>query len=177
MRDGSVVMLALGALVVTGCSRFNQPEAVAPIQSVRAALSDVSGRRVGEATLQQLPKGVLIVADLSSLPSGTHAMHLHETGRCVPPFESAGLHFNPLGTQHGFRNPAGPHAGDLPNIHVTVGGTLRVEHFVEGMRLTGEGGLLADDGSAIVIHQFADDYSSDPAGASGDRIACGVLMR
>ena len=177
MRKGSVVMLAVTAWVTAGCSRFSRPEPEAPVQSIRAELSDGSGRRVGEATLQQLPKGVLIVADLSSLPSGTHAMHLHETGRCVPPFESAGGHYNPVGSQHGYRNPAGPHAGDLPNIHVTVGGTLRVEHFVEGLSLSGEGGLLADDGSAVVIHQFADDYSSDPSGAAGDRIACGVLMR
>ncbi len=177
MRKSSVVMLALGALVVAGCSRFRQPEAAEVLQSIRAELSDASGRRVGEVTIQQLPRGVLMVADLSSLPSGTHAMHFHETGRCVPPFESAGGHHNPTGTQHGYRNPAGHHAGDLPNIHVTAGGAIRVEHYVEGPRLTGEGGLVADDGAAIVIHQFADDYSSDPAGASGDRIACGVLMR
>lgn len=177
MRMSTLALVASGPLLLAGCSRARQtPEP--PPQSVRTELSDASGRRLGEATLQQLPGGaVLIVADLSALPSGTHAMHLHETGQCTPPFTSAGGHFNPTNARHGFRNAAGPHAGDLPNIHVPSSGALRVELVREGLLLGGDGGLLDGDGAALVIHQYADDYSSDPAGAAGDRIACGALMR
>jgi Cu-Zn family superoxide dismutase len=163
-------------LAIAGCSRFRQ-ESEPEVRSARAELSDISGRRVGEVTFQQLSNGVLIVADLSAIPSGTHAMHLHETGRCTPAFDAAGGHFNPTGARHGFRDPAGPHAGDLPNIHVPATGALRVEVFAGGLRIAGDGGLLADDGAAVVIHQFADDYATDPAGAAGDRIACGVVQR
>ena len=49
--------------------------------------------------------------------------------------------------------------------------------MVPGLTLSGDGGVLDADGGALVVHQFADDYASDPAGASGDRIACGVLSR
>jgi Cu-Zn family superoxide dismutase len=171
-----MAMLVL-AVTAGGCSRMQQSPEPAPVQSARADLSDVSGRRVGAVTLQQVTHGVLIVADLSAIPSGTHAMHLHETGRCTPTFDAAGGHFNPSGARHGFRNPAGPHAGDLPNIHVSSGGTLRVELFADGLMLSGANGLLDEDGAAVVLHQFADDYSTDPAGASGDRIACGVITR
>ena len=176
MKSTTLVAIAYAALTLVGCSRA-RPAPEAPVQSVRTELTDVSGRRVGDASFQQLPRGVLVVADLAALPSGTHGMHLHETGQCTPPFTTAGGHFNPTGALHGFRNPAGEHAGDLPNIHVPATGALRVELMVNGLRLGGDGGLLDADGAALVIHQFADDYSSDPAGAAGDRIACGVLRR
>jgi Cu-Zn family superoxide dismutase len=172
----SALLAVAATLATAGCSRVSQSPEPA-VQSARAEMSDASGRRVGDVTLQQVPKGVLVTADLSALSSGTHAMHLHETGQCVPPFQSAGGHFNPATANHGFRDPGGPHAGDLPNIHVPASGTLRVEVFASGARLSGENGLLDQDGAAVVIHQFADDYSTDPAGAAGDRIACGVIRR
>jgi Cu-Zn family superoxide dismutase len=176
MRSTTLTAAAAGVLALSACSQARRaPETQA--QSVRTELTDASGRRVGDANLQQLPRGVLVVADLSALPSGTHAIHVHETGQCTPPFTSAGGHFNPSGARHGFRDPQGAHAGDLPNIHVPSGGALRVELMAEGLRLSGDGGLLDSDGAALVIHQFADDYSSDPAGAAGDRIACGALRR
>ena len=31
------------------------------------------------------------------------------------------------------------------------------------------------DGTAVVVHAMADDYKTDPSGAAGDRVACGVL--
>lgn len=176
MRTHLSVMLALTAIAGAGCSRFRTTPDAGP-QSARAELRDTSGRRVGDATLQQMPRGVLIVADLSSIPSGTHAMHVHAVGQCVPPFESAGGHFNPAGVQHGYRNPSGHHAGDLPNINVGSGGTLRIEHFVAGMTLGGDDGVLDGDGAAVVIHAFPDDYTTDPAGGAGARIACGAITR
>jgi Cu-Zn family superoxide dismutase len=35
--------------------------------------------------------------------------------------------------------------------------------------------LLANGGTSIMIHAKGDDYKTDPAGNSGDRIACGVI--
>jgi Cu-Zn family superoxide dismutase len=79
---------------------------------------------------------------------------------------------------HGLRNPNGPHAGDLPNIHVPESGMLRVELLAPNVRLgAGDGTLFDGDGAAIVIHALADDYQTDPAGGSGSRIACAVLER
>jgi Cu-Zn family superoxide dismutase len=144
----------------------------------RAELRNLQGALVGTATLQQTPNGVLVTADIANLPAGTHAIHFHTVGSCEPPFASAGGHFNPSSRQHGFRNDQGPHAGDLPNIHVPTTGATRVDHLSRDVSLrTTDGGLFDGDGSALVIHALADDYRTDPSGASGDRIACGVVTR
>lgn len=144
-----------------------------------AQLQDPDGNSVGQVELSEIPNGVHILATLRDLPPGTHAIHIHETGACEPPdFESAGGHFNPTDANHGWLDPGGPHAGDLPNIHVPDSGMLTVEYF--NMLITMDEGantVFDDDGSAVVIHEGADDYTTDPAGDAGSRIACGVIER
>jgi superoxide dismutase, Cu-Zn family len=76
-------------------------------------------------------------------------------------------------------NPAGPHAGDLPNVTVAANGMLGETLTLTGASLTGAGaaGVLLDgDGAALVIHATADDYATDPSGNSGARIACAVIQ-
>ena len=151
---------------------------VAEAQTARAELKDAGGKTVGEATLEQRDEDVRIVAHFTGVPPGTYAFHLHDIGQCEPPFESAGGHVNPTGKQHGKDNPQGPHAGDLPNIEVPASGRLSVEATARGVTLgAGKNGLLDADGSALVVHEGADDYKSDPAGNAGKRIACGVVRR
>jgi superoxide dismutase, Cu-Zn family len=141
---------------------------------------NASRQEVGEAVLTETPLGVLIKIDLRrnapGMTPGTHALHVHEVGECEPPFTSAGAHFNPLKKDHGFLHKQGQHLGDLPNIHVVKDAPLVVEFLVPQMALSdAKTGIFDADGSALVIHQGADDYQTDPAGNSGDRVACGVL--
>ena len=146
------------------------------VDTASAVLKDASGKEVGAATLTVTPSGVLISLDLTAVPPGEHGFHVHTTGKCEPPdFKSAGPHFNPDQTKHGFMTPEGPHAGDLPNLHVPADGKLQVEVLEPNVTLSGEAPLLDADGSALVIHAGADDYKTDPAGNSGDRVACGVI--
>lgn len=173
------VTLVLAAALLSGCGVFRggaiQPT---PLESVRVNMMNVQQQSVGEATLQQTPQGILLTLDLRNMPPGTHAVHFHETGRCEPTFDAAGGHWNPRGGEHGFMNPAGPHLGDLPNIHVPQGGNLRVEVLARDITLmTGQNALFDGDGAALIIHAFADDYRTDPSGNSGDRIACGPISR
>jgi superoxide dismutase, Cu-Zn family len=141
-----------------------------------AVLKDAQGAEVGQANFTTTPSGVLISLDLTAIPAGEHAFHIHAVGKCEPPkFESAGPHFNPDQTKHGLMNPAGPHAGDMPNLHVPEGGKLNIEVLNPTVTLSAESALLDEDGSAIVVHAGADDYRTDPAGNAGDRIACGVI--
>jgi superoxide dismutase, Cu-Zn family len=161
---------------------FGSKSAKTPPQAVTSAsftLQTADGRSVGQGSLQQTPGGVLLTADLSGMPAGTHGIHLHAVGQCSgADFASAGPHFNPTNKLHGSRNPAGPHLGDLTNISIPESGALRVELLAPGVRLgPGDGTLLDADGAAIVIHALADDYQTDPSGASGSRIACGVVRR
>jgi len=139
-------------------------------------LKDLKGKLVGTVLLVETPHGLLVRGTLSGLPPGTHAIHFHETGKCEPPFKSAGGHFNPTHRMHGFMDPAGPHAGDLPNLVVPKDGRLDFELFADGLTLSpGPNTVLDADGTALVIHAKSDDYRTQPSGDSGDRIACGVI--
>lgn len=149
-------------------------------ETIDAALINVDGEKIGSASLTEDETGVKIGINLRNLPSGTYAFHIHETGECNPPdFESAGGHFNPYDKEHGFLNPEGPHAGDLPNITVKHDGTI--QEMITTKRVTLKKGeshsLLKPGGTALMIHSDADDYLTDPAGNAGDRIACGVITQ
>ena len=171
VRPSATAWLATG--VILGALLLSWPAAATPGDTASAAMTDAEGNAVGTVELTEMQNGTLIVARLTGLPEGTHAFHVHETGQCEPPFTSAGGHYNPAAAKHGFGVQVGPHAGDMPNIHVPASGALTIEIF--NSNLSVDDMLLDNDGSAVVIHEGADDYESDPAGKAGDRIACGVL--
>jgi superoxide dismutase, Cu-Zn family len=170
------ILIALTALLPIGCGLLGGGSRE-PVRSdaASATLRDRSGREVGTASLVNTAAGVLVSASLTGIGQGTHAMHVHQTGLCTPDFEAAGAHFNPDSRQHGFRNGQGPHAGDMPNVHVSSNGSVRVDVIVPGVTISGGRPLLDGDGAALVVHASADDYMTEPSGNSGDRIACGVI--
>lgn len=143
--------------------------------NAKATLKDPAGKTVGEVRLRSVPGGVLLHAKFRGMPPGTHAFHVHAVGKCVPPFKSAGGHYNPDKTKHGLLVEGGPHAGDMPNVHVPKSGTLEIQVFNQGLRLDKR--LFDADGASIVLHADGDDYKSQPSGAAGGRIACGVITR
>jgi Cu-Zn family superoxide dismutase len=144
----------------------------------KATLKNAEGQTVGDAVLTDTPHGVLIHVSLTKVSPGVHAVHIHESGTCQPPFTSAGAHFNPTKKQHGLQNMMGMHAGDLPNVQVPADGALTFDVVAPDVTLAaGANSLLDADGSAILIHDKTDDYKSDPAGNAGDRIICGVIAR
>jgi superoxide dismutase, Cu-Zn family len=138
------------------------------------------GQPVGNMFLTDTPNGVLVRLQImaDALPEGEHAMHFHEVGDCsdTAAFEKAGGHFDPTSSQHGFLVEEGPHAGDMENFTIAAGVENGVQAFDPMVRFTeGEGALMDDDGTALIIHAGVDDYSSQPAGNSGDRLACAQI--
>jgi Cu-Zn family superoxide dismutase len=149
-------------------------------RGVAAQLRDTQDNLVGAAVFTETPDGVRIALTAQGLEPGEHGIHIHETGQCTPPtFESAGEHFNPTSKRHGLENPAGPHAGDLPNLVATDSGSAVYEAVTNRITLgpSGETSLFHSGGSALVIHAKADDQMTDPSGGSGDRVACGVISK
>jgi Cu-Zn family superoxide dismutase len=141
-----------------------------------ATIRDAAGMRVGEATFTDSYAGLIIAGSVEGVGIGAHGIHIHDVGKCDPPFTTAGGHLNPEKHKHGFRNPEGHHLGDLPNIDVPASGRLRFEFLVPDVTLGGPNGLLGGNGAALVIHSTRDDFLTDPAGNSGARLACGVIL-
>ena len=150
------------------------------VKTAHANFADAQGKPIGTATFSAVKNdGVRIRLNVSGLMPGVHGIHIHAVGKCEgPAFASAGGHLNPDMKMHGKDNPMGPHAGDLLNFTADAKGrskaTVMAEHVTLG---TGANGLFHSGGTSLVIHQSPDDYKTDPAGNSGNRIACGVIMQ
>jgi len=153
------------------------PYAAWSVSYATAELRNPAGELVGIATLTEGHDGVRIAVNLFNMPPGVHALHIHAAASCeTPDFKSAMGHFNPFNRKHGLKSPDGPHAGDLFNITIGPDGTGAI--IVTAPLVTlgeGENSLFRAGGTALMIHEGPDDYVSDPAGAAGSRIACGVI--
>ena len=165
MRKLSLLFLPI---LIGGCTTI-EPAGGAPMALVNSA-----GQSVGTVRAWQTAGGVSFRISAAGLPHGIHGLHVHAVGRCDPPeFTSAGGHWNPADKKHGMNNPAGPHAGDLPNVEVAANGVLNATVTLPNATMAA---LLDADGSALVLHAGPDDYVTDPSGNSGARIACAVIQ-
>jgi superoxide dismutase, Cu-Zn family len=165
------------ALCLVGLALIACP-AKAQALTTQADLIDNGGKAIGTVEVEQGHKGVLITLKAHDLPPGYHGTHFHAVGDCsdLAAFKSAGGHVNPFDTPHGFRNPDGPHEGNLPNLVVAADGTVEVELYSDLVALdAGAAKLLDEDGTALIIHTDKDDHYSQPIGGSGGRIACAVI--
>jgi len=152
-----------------------EPAAAAP--AAVAQIAPTQGNTVtGALALAQSAEGVHITGSIQGLkPDAEFGFHVHEKGDCTAPDgSSAGGHFNPTQAQHG--NPTGPahHAGDMLNIKSDAQGVAQVDVTAAGTSLTGDPGTDIM-GKAIVVHEGPDDYTTQPSGNSGKRVACGVI--
>lgn len=146
------------------------PPAVATAHLMGAEGSDISG----EVVFTEGEAGTTVTADVTGVPAGTHGFHVHETGDCsAADFTSAGGHFNPAGVEHGGPDAEVHHAGDLGNIEVGEDGSAHYE--ATSTMLTVSEGPNSVVGRAVILHEGQDDLASQPTGAAGARLACGVI--
>ena len=114
-----------------------------------------------------------VVGTFSGLVYGEHGFHVHEKGDCsAPDGTSAGGHFNPGGKPHAARDAAARHAGDLGNLKADPYGLARVDFVDSTLSLSGADSIV---GKAVIIHEKADDFTTQPTGNAGARQACGVI--
>lgn len=142
-----------------------------------ANLASASGSLVsGRLALVPMGDGLHLRGEVGGLmPGSRHGFHIHEKGDCsAADASSAGGHFNPAAKPHGRTGHGAHHAGDGDNLVADSQGVARVNAHFSGVSL---GGGSANDiaGRALIVHANADDYSSQPAGNAGARVACGLI--
>ena len=171
MTIGHALKWTLTALLVAGCASMGTsgPRAT-------AKLAPTAGNSTaGTVTFTRDGDRVRVVAQVSGLAAGAHGFHVHEKGDCsAPDATSAGGHFNPGSQPHG--NPAvgAHHAGDMPLLVADASGNATLDVTLSGIALGGGANDIV--GRSVVVHKDPDDFKSQPAGNSGARIACGVIV-
>ena len=174
MKLLSATAIAAAAALLAACA---QTPAAGGGATAVAEMKPTAGNAVaGTVRFEQSGSKVVVAAAITGLkPNSEHGFHVHEKGDCsAPDATSAGGHFNPAGRPHGHHGKAERHAGDMPNLRADASGTARVTWETD---LLSVGSGSADViGRSVVIHRDPDDYASQPAGNSGPRLSCGVIV-
>lgn len=155
----------------------NAKHAASTALKAEVNLASASGSLVsGKLALVPMGDGVHITGEVGGLkPGDIRGFHIHEKGDCsAADATSAGGHFNPAAQAHGRAGQGAHHAGDTDNIVADAKGVARINAHVQGVTL---GGDAANDiaGRAVIVHAAADDYTTQPTGNAGARVACGVI--
>jgi Cu-Zn family superoxide dismutase len=182
MKRVTALLAFASIALLAGCATDNErgpapPAAADSPARAHALLAPASDSDVsGTLSFVSSAEGVRITGRIAGLePGSTHGFHIHENGNCsAPDASSAGGHFNPIQQPHGHPAEGPRHAGDLPNQQANAEGVATVDVLAHDVEL-GTGANTDIVGRAIVVHAKPDDYTSQPSGDSGARIACGVI--
>jgi Cu-Zn family superoxide dismutase len=161
-----MAMLGAGA-----CATSEDPNRSLVIVSLEARSGSAVG---GEVRISRNGTKIRLRARVTGLePGSEHGFHIHEKGDCsAPDAASAGGHFNPGGSVHGRYGDAAHHAGDLPSLRADGRGVARVDADLSTLEWDGARGIK---GRAIIVHAKPDDFTSQPSGNAGARVACAVI--
>jgi Cu-Zn family superoxide dismutase len=184
MRKSSLLQtasFAFAAALGVACSSTASPQhdhaaSASTGKTATAVVQGKAGSKVaGKVTFEETADGVIVVADFTGASGpGPHGFHLHEVGECTPPdFTTAGSHFNPTAAPHGARDAAQHHAGDFGNIEIKADGSGHLEFTSRS--ITVAPGASSVVGRAVILHEKADDLTTQPTGNAGGRIGCGVV--
>lgn len=158
-------------------SGSTEQEAQEEERSAKATMEPASGSNAsGEVTFTEENGSVRMELSVENLPAGEHAVHLHEHGDCsAEDASSAGGHWNPTMKPHGKRGSGSAfHKGDIDNMRVGDDGKGTLNMTIEGWSIGGPDSTNIV-GKSVIIHEKADDFTSQPSGDAGSRISCGVI--
>ncbi|MBC8007376.1 MAG: superoxide dismutase family protein [Prolixibacteraceae bacterium] len=176
-RSITLLVIGLGFSLLPGCAS-NKGSAIYEDPSAVAVLSPTQGSSVhGTVTFVRTSGVALVNVNMTGFkPNTSHGMHIHESGDCTArDASSAGEHFNPTSAEHGGPEKASRHSGDLGNVTADSKGEIYASFKVGEIAFgTGQDSII---GRGLVVHAGADDLTSQPAGNSGARVACGMITR
>jgi Cu-Zn family superoxide dismutase len=138
-----------------------------------------SGSNVnGTAEFSEKNGKVTVTAKISGLKPGVHAIHIHEKADCsAADASSAGGHWNPTFKKHGKWGSAEHHKGDIGNFTADASGngqiTLSTDEWCIGCGDTNKDIL----GKGLIVHEGADDFTTQPTGNAGGRVACTAIIK
>ncbi|WP_198086934.1 superoxide dismutase family protein [Variovorax sp. E3] len=170
------IAAALGASVILAAcgSMGGKPSTVVELVPTGAITPNPTR---GTVTFAALEHGVRVSGEVRGLvPGSEHGFHIHEKGDCGNNGDASGGHFNPTGGTHGKFAAAGSHAGELPSLVADAGGVARFSVEDHSISLT-DGAANNVVGRALIVHRDRDDFTTQPSGNSGPRIACAVITR
>jgi Cu-Zn family superoxide dismutase len=165
-------LLAGPALLLAGCATLGPNSPVADAVLVARSGSAVTGT----ITLRETARGLRLRGEVRGLEANAeHGFHIHEKGDCsAPDAMSAGGRFDPDAVAHSRHGQRVHHAGDMPNLRADASGVARVDQLLEDVTVSP--GPRSAAGRSLVVHRDPDDYTSQPAGNSGPRIGCAVIV-
>lgn len=180
MKTKTVIALLAAAALVSACQ--TTPEE--PLRATAQLKPTKGSKMFGEVSFEQVGDKVRMQVVVQGLkPGGEYGFHIHEVGDCrAHDAMSTKGHFNPFSKPHGYWGDAERHAGDLPSILVPHGdkkrpnkaGRAKLDVTLDQITLKpGPGNII---GRGIIVHAQPDDYTTQPTGNAGARIACGVIQ-
>ncbi len=177
MKKHGMIVLIILFISTVGFFACPPPQSLTDIQVTTkaiAVLHPTEGNTVnGIVTFTTVDNGIKIVADVKGLAPGKHGFHIHTYGDCrALDAASTGGHFNPGNTKHGAPTDAERHVGDLGNLEADENGVAHYEFTDTVIAFFGPHSVI---GRAIIVHADEDDFTSQPTGNAGARIACGVI--
>ncbi|RXG30444.1 Cu-Zn family superoxide dismutase [Leeuwenhoekiella palythoae] len=122
---------------------------------------------------------VSMTAVFEGLEPGMHAIHIHENADCsADDGTSAGGHWNPTKEQHGkWGDAEGYHKGDIGNFEADDNGNGTITMATDEWCIDCEDATKNIVGKGVIVHQGADDFTSQPSGAAGARVSCGGIIQ
>ena len=175
MNKKTLAALTAGAtLALAGCASVS----LGAGPTATAALAPTTGNTAsGTVRFVQSGDKVQVSGEIRGLkPGAEHGFHVHEKGDCSSgDGMSAAGHFNPAGAPHGRHGAGTHHAGDLVSLRADGSGVARFSFESTAIRV----GSGANDvvGRGLIVHRDPDDYTTQPTGNAGPRLACAVIAR
>ena len=145
-------LLCGSALAMTGCQTVEgQMQTGNPLSqpALKSTIHSVDGKKmeVGQIFLRPVDGGVQVYGKLMNLQPG----------------KTVSLHIH--------------ETGSCADMGKAAGGHFNTINYVNKKISVADAGKYSVNRLAFIVHGGVDDYTSQPAGNAGDRVACGIIEK